>query len=59
MGFDGIPYKDGSGATNPMGRPLFQPLRAQVDLPTQDVSLVSQVQTNGEDHQVEIKVLGP
>ena len=57
IGFDGVPFKDGSGATNTMGQPLFQPLRAQVDLPTQDVSLNIRVQSEGKDHQVEIKVL--
>jgi hypothetical protein len=39
VGTDGVPYDQGEGVMNPMGRPMFPEYKVQVDLPKQSGSL--------------------
>ncbi len=57
IGFDGIPYQDGSGATIPYGRPLFLPLRTELELPTQDSSLLVAISGTQGKYEVNAEVV--
>ena len=57
MGFDGIPYTDGSGATVKYGSPLFMPVHAEVDLPQQDASLDINIESRNGDHKTDVQVV--